>query len=117
MARPENRSDARSLSLTLPTETFNYLVLLATLGKLGPHRERGGDAYPRTRGPRDARARFPRGEDPARGDVRSKVGGGTETVCERANATHRQGDADHCRRWVGARNSRHRPSPVSSSGP
>jgi len=35
MARPENRSDARSLSLTLPTETFNYLVLLAILGKLG----------------------------------------------------------------------------------
>jgi hypothetical protein len=35
MARPENRSDARPLSLTLPTETFNYLVLLATLGKLG----------------------------------------------------------------------------------
>ena len=35
MARPENRSDARALSLTLPTETFNYLVLLATLGKLG----------------------------------------------------------------------------------
>jgi hypothetical protein len=35
MARPENRSDAQSLSLTLPTETFNYLVLLAKLGKLG----------------------------------------------------------------------------------
>jgi hypothetical protein len=35
MARPENRSDARTLSLTLPEETFNYLVLLATLGKLG----------------------------------------------------------------------------------
>jgi hypothetical protein len=35
MARPENRSDARSLSLSLPIETFNYLVLLATLGKLG----------------------------------------------------------------------------------
>jgi hypothetical protein len=35
MARPENRSEARSLSLTLPIETFNYLVLLATLGKLG----------------------------------------------------------------------------------
>jgi hypothetical protein len=35
MARPENRSDAQSLSLTLPIETFNYLVLLATLGKLG----------------------------------------------------------------------------------
>jgi hypothetical protein len=31
MARLENRSEARSLSLTL----FNYLVLLATLGKLG----------------------------------------------------------------------------------
>ena len=35
MARPENRSEARSLNLTLPAETFNYLVLLATLGKLG----------------------------------------------------------------------------------
>jgi hypothetical protein len=35
MARPENRSDARPISLTLPLETFNYLVLLATLGKLG----------------------------------------------------------------------------------
>jgi len=35
MARPENRSDARSLNLTLPEETFNYLVLLATRGKLG----------------------------------------------------------------------------------
>jgi hypothetical protein len=35
MARPENRSEARALSLTLPVETFNYLALLATLGKLG----------------------------------------------------------------------------------
>ncbi len=35
MARPENRSEARALSVTLPLETFNYLVLLATLGKLG----------------------------------------------------------------------------------
>lgn len=35
MARPENRSDARALSLTLPIETFNYLVYLASLGKLG----------------------------------------------------------------------------------
>ena len=35
MARPENRSEARPLSLTLPEETFNYLVLLATLGKFG----------------------------------------------------------------------------------
>ena len=31
MARPENRSEARALSLTLPIETFNYLALLATL--------------------------------------------------------------------------------------
>lgn len=35
MARPENRSEARALSLTLPIETFNYLVLLAARGKLG----------------------------------------------------------------------------------
>ncbi|MGH6672003.1 MAG: hypothetical protein ACRECV_08520 [Xanthobacteraceae bacterium] len=35
MARPENRSEARALSLTLPIETFNYFVLLAGLGKLG----------------------------------------------------------------------------------
>ena len=35
MARPENRSEAQPLSLTLPEETFNDLVLLATLGKLG----------------------------------------------------------------------------------
>ncbi len=27
--------EARALSLTLPIETFNYLALLATLGKLG----------------------------------------------------------------------------------
>ena len=30
MARPENRSDARALNLTLPREAFDYLVLLAT---------------------------------------------------------------------------------------
>jgi hypothetical protein len=35
MARPENRSAARALNLTLPEETFNYLALLATRGKLG----------------------------------------------------------------------------------
>jgi hypothetical protein len=35
MARPENRSEARALSLTLPIETFNYLVLLATRGQFG----------------------------------------------------------------------------------
>jgi hypothetical protein len=35
MARPENRSEARALSLTLPRNTFNYLVLLATQGSLG----------------------------------------------------------------------------------
>jgi hypothetical protein len=35
MARPDNRSEARQLSVSLPEETFNYLVLLATRGKLG----------------------------------------------------------------------------------
>jgi hypothetical protein len=35
MARPENRSESRALSVTLPLETFNYLVLLAALGKMG----------------------------------------------------------------------------------
>jgi hypothetical protein len=35
MARPENRSEGRALSLTLPSEAFDYLVLLATGGKLG----------------------------------------------------------------------------------
>jgi len=35
MARPENRSESRALSVTLPLETFNYLVLLASLGKMG----------------------------------------------------------------------------------
>ena len=35
MACPENRSEARALSLTLPLETFNYLALLATLRELG----------------------------------------------------------------------------------
>ena len=53
MARPENRSEARPLSLTLPEETFNDLVLLATLGKLA-HRKRGRHAYPRARGLCDA---------------------------------------------------------------
>jgi len=36
MARPENRSEARALSLTLPVETFNYLALLVMLGEPGP---------------------------------------------------------------------------------
>jgi hypothetical protein len=35
MARPENRSEAKPLNVSLPLETFNYLVLLATRGKLG----------------------------------------------------------------------------------
>ena len=35
MARPKNRSDGHSLTLTLPSDTFNYLVHLATAGKLG----------------------------------------------------------------------------------
>jgi hypothetical protein len=35
MARPENRSDPKTLTVSLPLETFNYLVLLAIRGKLG----------------------------------------------------------------------------------
>jgi len=35
MARPENRSEARSLNLTLPREAFDYLVLLVMRGKPG----------------------------------------------------------------------------------
>jgi hypothetical protein len=35
MARPENRSESRSLTVSLPLETFNYLVLLASRGKIG----------------------------------------------------------------------------------
>lgn len=35
MARPKNRSEGRSLTVTLPSDTFNYLVHLATAGKLG----------------------------------------------------------------------------------
>ena len=44
MARPENRSEARALSLTLPIETFNYLVLLALLENLAAPKMR----WPRT---------------------------------------------------------------------
>jgi hypothetical protein len=35
MARPKNRSEGKPLTLTLPSDTFNYLVHLATTGKLG----------------------------------------------------------------------------------
>jgi hypothetical protein len=35
MARPENRSEGRSISVSLPQETFDYLAWLATLGKFG----------------------------------------------------------------------------------
>ena len=35
MARPENRSEGRSISISLPQETFDYLAWLASLGKLG----------------------------------------------------------------------------------
>ena len=65
MARPENRSEARSLSLTLPEETFNYLVLLATLGKLG-RTETRLQPHSGARGLRDVRARIPRRENPGR---------------------------------------------------
>lgn len=33
--RPPNRSEPESLKVTLPRETFDYLVLLAERGKLG----------------------------------------------------------------------------------
>ena len=33
--RPKNRSKPESLKVTLPSETYDYLVLLASLGKLG----------------------------------------------------------------------------------
>lgn len=36
MARPKHRSEAKSITVSLPAETHNYLVLLASLGKLGP---------------------------------------------------------------------------------
>jgi hypothetical protein len=35
MARPENRSEGRSISISLPQRTFDYLVHLANLGFLG----------------------------------------------------------------------------------
>jgi hypothetical protein len=35
MARPKNRSKAESITVSLPRETWKYLVLLASLGKLG----------------------------------------------------------------------------------
>jgi hypothetical protein len=34
--RPRHRSDTRSITVSLPAETMNYLVLLAERGKLGP---------------------------------------------------------------------------------
>jgi len=33
--RPKNRSEPESLKVTLPRDTFEYLVLLAERGKLG----------------------------------------------------------------------------------
>jgi hypothetical protein len=33
--RPKNRSKAQPLMVSLPAETFEYFVLLASLGKLG----------------------------------------------------------------------------------
>jgi hypothetical protein len=35
MARPENRSEGRSISISLPQRTFDYLAFLATNGFLG----------------------------------------------------------------------------------
>jgi len=36
MARPRHRSETRPITVSLPIETHDYLVLLATRGKLGP---------------------------------------------------------------------------------
>jgi hypothetical protein len=36
MARPKHRSQALSITVSLPAETHDYLVLLASRGKLGP---------------------------------------------------------------------------------
>jgi hypothetical protein len=34
--RPKNRSEARQITVSLPAETLEYLILLASRGKLGP---------------------------------------------------------------------------------
>jgi hypothetical protein len=34
--RPKNRSDARTITISLPAETLEYLILLASRGNLGP---------------------------------------------------------------------------------
>jgi hypothetical protein len=36
MARPRHRSKALPITVSLPAETHDYLVLLAARGKLGP---------------------------------------------------------------------------------
>jgi hypothetical protein len=38
MARKENLSESRSLPLSIPSEADDYLILLASLGKLGRSR-------------------------------------------------------------------------------
>jgi hypothetical protein len=38
MARKENLSESRDLPLSIPSEADDYLILLATLGKLGRSR-------------------------------------------------------------------------------
>ena len=50
--------DAKALSLTLPLETFNYLALLATLGKLGRTENEVADPHSCARGLRHDRARL-----------------------------------------------------------
>lgn len=35
MARSSNRSDTSQITISVPTQTFNYLVRLATVGALG----------------------------------------------------------------------------------
>jgi len=36
MPRPRHRSETRAITVSLPVETHDYLILLASLGKLGP---------------------------------------------------------------------------------
>jgi hypothetical protein len=36
MGRPKHRSAAQSITISLPAETLEYLILLASRGKMGP---------------------------------------------------------------------------------
>ena len=36
MARPKHRSESKPITVSLPQHTLDYLILLATRGKMGP---------------------------------------------------------------------------------